>query len=99
MTNKAIIMMQTALLIDKGVISEDSSINTWVGWKMRGFRVKRGEVHIAEFPIWVRTPQKKQAEAEARKEDEENTEEKPKKNRDFVFQTAYWFSDKQVERL
>ena len=95
MTNAEIIITNTALLIERGIIKPENTINTWVGWKMRGYKVKHGAEHIAEFPIWIKTKAKKQQETE---QDTEETEEQPKKKRrEFVLQTAYWFTNEQVE--
>ena len=93
MKNVEIIAMNTALLIENGTIKPENTINTWLGWKMRGYKVKKGAEHVAAFPIWVKSKQKKQEETE------EETEETQKKCRDFNLQTAYWFTNEQVERI
>ena len=96
MTNAEIIITNMALLIADNVISTENTINTYLGWKMRGYKIKKGEQHIAEFPIWVKSKKKKQQEAET----EEQQEEQPKKKyREFVLQKAYWFTDEQVEPI
>ena len=38
MTNAEIIAMNTSLLIKDGIIKETNVINTFVGWKMRGYK-------------------------------------------------------------
>ena len=96
MTNTEIVIMHTALLIENGTIKPDNVINTFIGWKMKGYKIKRGAVHIAEFPIWVKTKTKKKPEPET---EEQEATEPEKKKRQFVLQNAYWFTDEQVERI
>ena len=97
MTNAEIIVTNMAMLIADNVISTENTINTYLGWKMRGYKIKKGEQHIAEFPIWVKSKKKKQQETEEQPAD---TEEQPKKKyREFVLQKAYWFTDEQVEPI
>ena len=98
MCNSEIILMNTALLIENGTITEENEINTWIGWKKRGYRVKAGEKHIAEFSIWIKN--KKKAEEEKEQEHTEEENEKPKKKRrEFIMTKAFWFTDEQVEKI
>lgn len=97
MCNAEIIMMNTALLVENGTITEDNEINTWIGWKKRGYKVKAGEKHIAEFSIWIKN--KKKVEEEPAEETEEETQKPKKKHREFIMTKAFWFSDKQVEKI
>lgn len=89
MKNIEIIAMNMASLIEKGVISEDNTINTFIGWRKRGYKIRKGAEHVAEFSIWMKNPKKK----------EDLTEEELKKYREFILTTAYWFSDDQVEPM
>ena len=90
MTNPQIIEENRLLLVATGVIKEDNIINTYIGWKRKGFQVKEGAEHVAAFPIWhPRTKKKNQTEEEA-------VEEQTKKGR-FYLATAYWFTDEQVK--
>lgn len=91
MTNQEIILSNWAILTQTGVIKPENTINTYIGWRHRGFQVKKGEAHIAEFKIWVKSKAKKQ------KSEEE--EESTKRRSDFILQTAYWFTDQQVEPI
>ena len=52
MTNSEIILMNRALLVADGKISEADIIHTFAHWQRLGFNVKRGEKAIAKFPIW-----------------------------------------------
>lgn len=97
MTNLEIIATNMVLLIHNDIITEDDTINTFIGWKMKGYSIKKGEKHIAEFPIWVKNKPKKKAEEDS--EDNDEAAKPEKKRRDFIFQTAYWFTDKQVEPI
>lgn len=93
MTNTQIILYNMAELIAEGIITENNTINTWDGWRRRGYRVKRGEKHIAEFRIWM--PKTKKQKQRATTEEQETAEE----NSGFYKKMAYWFTDKQVERI
>lgn len=95
MTNLEIIASNMMDLIQRGVISENNTINTVIGWNMRGYKIKKGEKHIAEFPIWSKNKNKKRPEPE---EAEEEGKEKKKYN-PFILTNAYWFTDQQVEPL
>ena len=98
MTNAAIIISNMEILITEGTIKPENEINTWYGWKMKGYRVKRGAEHIAEFPIWVKS-KKKKTEEQQEPETSEQQEPEQKKKRDFVLKMAYWFTDEQVEKI
>lgn len=93
MKNVEIIEMETAMRIQDGELPENTILNTWNGWKKLGYRVKRGEIHVAEFRIWM--PSKKKAKAE---ENEENGEEvKVVGNRRFYKKLSFFFTQNQVE--
>ena len=89
MKNIEIIAMNMTSLIENGVISEDNTINTFIGWYKRGYKIRKGAKHVAEFSIWMKNPKKK----------EDLTEEELKKYREFILTTAYWFTNEQVEPL
>ena len=89
MKNVEIVAMNTAMLIENGVISEDSTINTLIGWNMRGYKIKKGVEHVAEFSIWMKNKKKK----------EELSEEELKNYKEFILTKAYWFTEKQVEPI
>lgn len=94
MKNIEIKAMNMVLLIENGTIQPDQDINTFMGWQKLGYKIKKDAKHVAEFPIWVKNPKKEET------QEEETQEEKPKKkHRDFVLQTAYWFTNDQVEPL
>lgn len=93
MKNVEIIEMETQIRIQDGELPENTILNTWNGWKKLGYRVKRGEIHVAEFRIWM--PSKKKAKAE---EAEENGEEvKVVGNRRFYKKLSFFFTQNQVE--
>lgn len=93
MKNVEIIEMETQIRIQDGELPENTVLNTWNGWKNLGYRVKRGEIHVAEFRIWM--PSKKKAKAE---EAEENGEEvKVVGNRRFYKKLSFFFTQNQVE--
>ena len=96
MKNVEIILGQMVELIENGVLTEDNIIDTVPGWNKKGYKVKKGEEHIAAFAIWMPKTKK-----DKKKIEEEETEEKAekKKERGFYLKTAYWFSDKQVEKM
>lgn len=93
MTNAEIIATNTALLIKDGIIKETNVINTFVGWKMRGYKIKKGAEHVAEFAIWKKSKKKQEV------ADEEEDGEPKKKYRDFILVKAFWFTDEQVEPI
>ena len=95
MKNVEIIEMETLIRIQDGELPENTVLNTWNGWKKLGYRVKRGETHVAEFRIWM--PSKKKAKAE---ETEENGEEvKVIGNRRFYKKLSFFFTQNQVEPI
>ena len=61
-------------------------IHTFQGWRELGYKVKRGEHHIAEFAIWSPVKQKKQ----------DDDEDKPKQR--MYLRRAFWFTMSQVEK-
>lgn len=89
MTNIEIVAGNMMLLIEKGIITENNTINTFLGWSKRGYKIKKGAEHIAEFAVWMKN----------KKKPEELEEEEKKKYRPFILTTAYWFSDEQVEPM
>lgn len=92
MTNAEIIVSNMMTLVAEGVITQDNIIDTVPGWNRRGYKIKRGEEHVAAFPIWrPRTKKKGQT-------DDEAVEEEVKKGR-FYLKTAYWFTNQQVEPM
>lgn len=92
MTNMEIIISNMMALVAEGVITPDATIDTVPGWNRRGYKIKRGEEHVAAFPIWrPRTKKKGQT-------DEEEVEEQVKKGK-FYLKTAYWFTNTQVEPI
>lgn len=93
MKNAEIILSNMEFLIHDGVIKETNTINTWKGWQKLGFRVKRGEEHIAAFQIWMPKTKKQVEEEET---EETKADDKKKKGRGFYLKTAYWFTDEQV---
>lgn len=91
MTNEAIILMNMAELIDKGIINEENIIHTYQHWKTLGYKVKKGETAIAKFPIWKYTKKKKQQ--------EDMTEEEAQQKGYCFMKNSAWFTDEQVEKL
>lgn len=87
MKNIEIVAAHTVTLIENGTISENGVINTVIGWNARGYKVKKGAEHIAEFSIWMKNKKKK----------EELSEEELKDYKEFILTTAYWFTNEQVE--
>lgn len=68
---------------------ENKEFHSFVGWKEKGYRVKKGET---AFLIWGK-PRKKQG-----KEDEKKDDEEEKPGAEF-FPLAYIFSNNQVEKI
>lgn len=71
------------------VFQEPQEIHTYATWKKLGFRVKRGEHHIAKFPIWKY--------AERTRVDEE-TQEEHQEGKMFL-KVSFFFSPAQVEKI
>lgn len=72
-------------------IEEPEPIHTYAGWREHGYQVKRGQKAIATFNIWKCAKKRKKE-----KENEENSEEK----KEYMFLTkAFFFSQKQVEKI
>lgn len=90
MTNAAIILGQTALLIQDGVIGEDDMIHTYARWEAMGYQVKKGEKAIAKFPVWKYTNKKKA---------EEVSEEEAQARGYCFMKVSSFFSTKQVEPI
>lgn len=67
-------------------------LHTFGGWRERGYSVKKGEKHIAEFVIW------KAKKGKAEDKDSEKTEDGEENTRLFL-KNAFWFSASQVEPL
>ena len=95
MTNAEIIISNMAILIEKGIIKPENEINTYIGWRMKGYQVKKGAEHVADFPIWVKSKKKK----EQPEENEEEQKTETKKQRPFILQKAFWFTNEQVEKI
>lgn len=95
MTNEAIIMEQSLLLVEQGVLKAfdmngeliPEPIHTFNGWKSRGYKVKKGEKSNIKFPIWKFTKK------EIKKEDKEIEE----KTSMFLKNSAF-FTMAQVEK-
>lgn len=64
-------------------------IHTFAAWKARGYRVKKGEKNIAQFPIWKHV---------TKTVTNEETGEEEKKSRMFM-KKASFFKASQVEPL
>ena len=89
MTNAAIILGQTTLLMQDGVIGEDDMIHTYARWKAMGYQVKKGEKAIAKFPVWKYTNKK------AKEMDEEEAQAAG-----YCFmKLSAFFSNNQVEPI
>ena len=97
MKNVEIIEMETLMRIQDGELPEDTILNTWNGWKKLGYAVKKGEVHVAEFRIWM--PSKKRAKAEEAEENESGEEVKVVGNRRFYKKLSFFFTQSQVEPM
>ena len=87
MTNSEIILMNRALLVADGKITEADVIHTFAHWQRLGFNVKRGQKAIAKFPIWKYRAGKKTDEA---------AEGEPDPGRMFMTNASF-FSSAQVE--
>lgn len=80
-------------------------INTFIGWKRRGYTVKRGEKAKLQFPIWVKCKKSKKSKKSDETEVENSTEEneagksEKKKNRQFYLKNAFWFTIDQCEPI
>ena len=59
MKNEMIVAIETQQLVEKGIIKSNAQINTYQGWKERGYQVRRGEKAISQFPIWKMVTSKK----------------------------------------
>ena len=65
-------------------------IHSFKGWKDRGFSVKKGEHHIAAFPIWLYTRAKKNS---GKSMEEDEPSECPER---IIQKQTYFFSASQV---
>jgi len=70
------------------VVEEPIAIHTFQAWKVKGFKVKRGEKAIAKFPIWKYGEVKSEAE-----DGEEKTSGK------MFMKNSCFFSAEQVEPM
>lgn len=66
-------------------------VDTFAGWKRKGYKVKAGEKAVFKVPIWK--PSKKKT-----VENETEDEEKKQQSRMYLV-TAAFFTDKQVEKV
>ena len=89
MTNAEIILGNKMILINEGIINEDTELHTYAHWKSLGYQVKKGEHAVAKFSIWKYTKGKKK---------EMSEEEAQVKGYCFMKNSA-WFTDKQVEPI
>jgi len=62
-TNAAIIEEARTKMVKEGIIKEAEEINTYHGWIVKGYKVKRGERAITKLKIW--RPYKKKTGEEA----------------------------------
>lgn len=76
-------------------VYEIQPIHTYNGWKVRGYRVKKGEKAIAKFPIWKYAKKKKSDSVE---NETATKEEMQKKGYCFMKMSAF-FTDEQVEPI
>ena len=85
-------------------LEEPEEIFTVKEWNKRGFLIKAGETHIAEFCIWKHENKGGKANAENSEDSEESEEVKPKsngrkrsrRNNGFYFGKACFFKASQV---
>lgn len=88
-------------------LEEPEEIFTVKEWNKRGFLIKAGETHIAEFCIWKHENKGGKANAENSEDSEESEEVKPKsngrkrqrRNNGFYFGKACFFKASQVEPM
>lgn len=78
---------------ERKTVPVPEELHTFGGWRERGYSVKKGEKHIAEFAIWKARKGKKAEDTDAgQPEDGEGPT--------LMFQKiAFWFSASQVEPL
>ena len=96
---------------DEGVktFEEPEEIFTVKEWNKRGFLIKTGETHIAEFCIWKHESKGKKANAENPEDSEESEEsevrsksngrKRHRRNNGFYFGQACFFKASQVEPM
>lgn len=84
-------------------LEEPEYIFTVSEWNKRGFRVNKGETHIAECLIWKKDKGSKKANAENPEESEEseitpksNGRKSERRNGGFYLGKAYFFKASQV---
>lgn len=104
MTNAMIILLESVKLMEAGILKSTGEkfktddgkefelpepIHTYQAWKSIGYRVKKGEKAIAQFPIWKYT----------KKKDKDMSEEEAQDNGFCFMKTASWFKYSQVEKI
>ena len=91
MTNAEII---TIAMIGAELDPMEVEVDTFAGWKRRGFIVKKGQKAVFQTKIWK--PCKFKKEEAEQKDDAEQTEQNRKK---LILVNASFFTDEQVERV
>lgn len=87
MTNMEIIM--TNMLLNN-LNPEEVEVDTYAGWKRRGFKVKHGEHAVFKTKIWKPSKYSKKEIAE---------DETQEGNKKLILVNSSFFTDKQVERV
>ena len=82
---------RTAIVIvndEEREVQEPEEIHTYQAWKSRGFKVRRGEKAVAQFPIWKPATRKYE------------TEDGEEESRGYMFlKKSAFFSQSQVEKI
>ena len=72
-------------------VMEPEPIHTYAGWLDLGYRVRKGQHAVAEFPIWKMRP--------AGKRKDKNTGAEVSYDEKMMMVKAFWFSSDQVEKI
>ena len=96
MTNAEIII--TAML-NAELNPEEVEVDTFAGWKRRGYSVKRGQKATFSTRIWKPSKYSKKELDDIKETYDAETAEKAKDKKKLVLVLAHFFTDEQVERV
>lgn len=92
MTNGEIIL--TAMMLAE-LDPMEVTVDTYAGWKRKGFVVKRGETAVFKTKIWKPS---KYSKKEVEEIESRGVEVSDRTNQKLILVNAAFFTDKQVER-
>lgn len=78
-------------------IDEDLEIDTYQGWKNKGYSINKGEKALFKTKIWK--PRKEINRLEKDSEENVDPEKKEKYNSKFILVNSAFFSERQVRKV